>query len=102
RGMLPSATPRTISLHTYRTRLRVLCVGRGAFPCLTTRRRDQPVTVTLEGTDRGSLRAVPSTGGHAGAETGGTQAPTAKGRGEFAVATGTVKWFSSEKGFGFI
>jgi cold shock protein len=39
---------------------------------------------------------------HAGAETGSRKAPTAKERGESAVATGTVKWFSSEKGFGFI
>jgi CspA family cold shock protein len=54
-----------------------------------------------EGTDRGSLRAVPSPpAGHAGAA--GAETPERRKEGGIAVATGTVKWFSSEKGFGFI
>jgi cold shock protein len=38
--------------------------------------------------------------GHAGAP--GAETPARRKEGGIAVATGTVKWFSSEKGFGFI
>jgi CspA family cold shock protein len=34
--------------------------------------------------------------------TGETKAPTAKEGGDCRMATGSVKWFSAEKGYGFI
>ena len=37
----------------------------------------------------------------AGSPTGSSEAPTAQ-EGGIALATGTVKWFSPDKGFGFI
>ena len=49
------------------------------------------------------LRAVPSqTGNQAGGPTNSTQVRNGQERRELFVTTGTVKWFSSEKGFGFI
>jgi CspA family cold shock protein len=41
-------------------------------------------------------------GENAGGPTSSLQARTGQGRRELFVTTGTVKWFSSEKGFGFI
>jgi CspA family cold shock protein len=41
-------------------------------------------------------------GRHAGSPAGQLQGPNGEGKGGSFVATGTVKWFSSEKGFGFI
>jgi CspA family cold shock protein len=50
---------------------------------------------------RSLLRAVPSTGSCAGAERqkAGLERPRKEGS---LVATGTVKWFSPEKGYGFV
>jgi CspA family cold shock protein len=48
------------------------------------------------------LRAVPSTGRHAGCREGHDQGPDGERKEGSHVATGTVKWFSPEKGFGFI
>jgi cold shock protein len=56
----------------------------------------------LEGTDRGSLRAVPSPPAVTPAARRAAPRPGRRKEGGIVVATGTVKWFSSEKGFGFI
>jgi CspA family cold shock protein len=48
------------------------------------------------------LRAVPSPRCHAGCRDGQRQGPDGGRKEGSHVATGTVKWFSPEKGFGFI
>jgi CspA family cold shock protein len=34
--------------------------------------------------------------------TGGSESTIGSGEGQFSMASGTVKWFSDDKGFGFI
>jgi len=57
--------------------------------------------VQAEGTDRGSLRAVPSPASRR-APGGQRQGPDGEERRGLRMTTGTVKWFSSQKGYGFI
>ena len=70
------------------------------------RRRQFLLALSIEGTDRGytSFEQFPHTGCHGRRRRAsfGTMPDTAEGRRGSHVATGTVKWFSSEKGFGFI
>jgi CspA family cold shock protein len=59
--------------------------------------------VTPEGTDCGFGYEQSLTATVAGRRPDGQpQGPDGEGRRDRNVATGTVKWFSSEKGFGFI
>src|SRR5436309_12496235 len=66
-----------------------------------TPRRAEPLYWSLRVQHRSSLRAVPSrrTGRR---PPNSTEVRAGQERRELQVATGTVKWFSSEKGFGFI
>jgi CspA family cold shock protein len=70
------------------------------------RRRRFLLALSTEGTDRGYAASSSSltTGCHGRRRRAsfGTMPDTAEGRRGSHVATGTVKWFSSEKGFGFI
>jgi CspA family cold shock protein len=62
-----------------------------------------PATVVVRATDRGfSATSSSLPGRHAGCREGQFQGPDGERKEGSHVATGTVKWFSPEKGFGFI
>jgi len=61
----------------------------------------EPVSVTPRAPIAVRYEQFPHPGRHAGAR-GQLQGPDGERKEGYVVATGTVKWFSSEKGFGFI